>query len=147
MMKSLRTLSVALLATQAYGLASPQPTRREVISSGWAAAASLTFLTTIQPANAEEGAAPLTDEEMAARIAKKMALKAKVGKPAADGADAIPSTAAAIRSDVNPAAAVSLRSRSLAENAKTSLSKQQEMSARDKKQKREDLCEMLGRGC
>mmetsp|Transcript_8583 Transcript_8583/g.12973 ORF Transcript_8583/g.12973 Transcript_8583/m.12973 type:complete len:144 (+) Transcript_8583:58-489(+) len=143
MMKLFGILSTALLVTQVNGLATPQPTRREVISSGWAAAASMTFLTTIQPANADEGTT-LSDDEMAARIARKQALKSGKSAP---GLDAIPSTATSIRSDVNPAAAVSLRSRSLKENAKASLDKQQEMNVRDKAQRREDLCEMLGRGC
>lgn len=53
----------------------------------------------------------------------------------------------AMRSDVNPEAAVSLRSKSVIDNAKSSLQKQEELKKRNKAQKREDLCEMLGRGC
>ena len=54
---------------------------------------------------------------------------------------------AGIRSDFNPEAAVALRSRTFAENAKATLAKQEELKKRDAKQKRDDLCEMLGRGC
>ena len=52
-----------------------------------------------------------------------------------------------IRSDFNPEAAANLRSRSFVENAKATLASQEELKKRDKKQKREDMCEMLGRGC
>ena len=44
-------------------------------------------------------------------------------------------------------AKVALRGRSVIDNAKTALAKQDELKKRDKKQKRDDLCEMLGRGC
>ena len=60
--------------------------------------------------------------------------------------EVVPS-AAAISSDINPDAAVSLRSRSALENTKIAIAKQNELKTRDKAQKREDLCEMLGRGC
>jgi hypothetical protein len=142
MMKLYCILVIALLSViQIDALAAPSSTRREAISAGWAAA-SLTFLTTIQPANAEENKV-LSDEDMAARIALKKALKSG----AARGSDAVPGAASDIRSDVNPAAAANLRARSLAENAQNSAEKQKEMKSRDKKQKREDMCEMLGRGC
>ena len=87
----------------------------------------------------------LSDEEMAARVARKMELLRQQS-----GARTIASSnvyEANIRSDFNPDAGASLRSRSFVDNAKASLSKQQELKARDKKQKRDDLCEMLGRGC
>lgn len=75
--------------------------------------------------------------------------------------------------DYNPEASANLRSKSIEQNLKESLAKQAEhnqsaahyieklvivrslpacglqaeLKKRDKKQKREDLCEMLGRGC
>ena len=52
-----------------------------------------------------------------------------------------------IRSDYNPEAGANLRSRSMVDNAKSTLAKQDEMKKRKSKQKRDDLCEMLGRGC
>lgn len=87
----------------------------------------------------------LTEEEMAARIARKMELQRKASR----GESLTPSSAytADIRSDVNPEAGVDLRSRSFVENTKIAISKQEEMNKRDKQQKRDDLCEMLGRGC
>jgi len=94
----------------------------------------------------------LSDEEMAARIARKMELlnKSKSGGGGGGGVDlggggTTPVTD--IRSDVNPEAAVNLRSRSAVENAKIAMDKQKEMKSRDNAKKREDLCEMLGRGC
>ena len=90
----------------------------------------------------------LTDEEMAARVARKMELlrqqSAGGTRPTASSGSVYEAN---IRSDFNPDAAVSLRSRSFVDNAKASLSKQQELKTRDKKQKRDDMCEMLGRGC
>jgi len=95
---------------------------------------------------ASDVAAPpaLTDEEMAARVARKMELL-KNAKAAAAGGK--PMAGADVRSDVNPEAGVNLRSKSSFENAKAALEKQKEMKSRDKMQKRDDLCEMLGRGC
>ena len=93
-------------------------------------------------ADAEEAPVVLTDEEMAARVARKTELlraQSRVG-----GSAALDS---AIRSDVNPEAAINIRSRSVLENAKLALVKQEELKKRDKQQKRDDLCEMLGRGC
>ena len=94
----------------------------------------------------------LSDEEMAARIARKMELlnKSKSGGGGGGGGGlggegTTPVTD--IRSDVNPEAAVNLRSRSAVENAKIAMDKQKEMKSRDNAKKREDLCEMLGRGC
>ena len=103
-----------------------------------------------------EGAVVLTEDEMAARVARKLELQRKargggggMTSTAAPTADGIPSSAytADIRSDVNPEAGVDLRSRSFLENTKIALEKQEELAKRDQKQKREDLCEMLGRGC
>lgn len=85
----------------------------------------------------------LSDEEMAARVARKMELL-RGGSKSGGGPTG---RATDIRSDVNPEAAVSLRSRSALENAKIAMEKQKEMKTRDTAQKREDLCEMLGRGC
>jgi len=81
---------------------------------------------------------------MAARIARKMELLQKSKSGGGEGASR---RATDIRSDVNPEAAVSLRSRSAVENAKIALEKQKELKMRDNAKKREDLCEMLGRGC
>lgn len=113
--------------------------RRSVLSSLFkvsTVSASLAFLPSVS--NADE----LSEEEKA-RIARKMELlqASKSGKR-----EVVPS-AAAIRSDINPDAAVSLRSRSALENTKIAIAKQNELKTRDKAQKREDLCEMLGRGC
>ena len=154
------SLAIILLSiTKINGLATGTPksisqststtsSRRDIIAAGWAAAgagaASLAFLATPTLVNADEGQAVLSDDEMAARIAYKQALKS--GK-SPKGRDAIPATASDIRSDVNPDAGVNLRSRSLGENAKNAMEKQKEMKGRNKSQKREDLCEMLGRGC
>ena len=89
----------------------------------------------------------LTDQEMAARVARKMELLRQQSAGTRPTASSGSVYEANIRSDFNPDAAVSLRSRSFVENAKASLSKQQELKTRDKKQKRDDMCEMLGRGC
>lgn len=85
----------------------------------------------------------LTDEEMAARVARKQELLRAQSRRGSGGSG----LEGSIRSDVNPDAAVSLRSRSVLDNAKEAMRKQEEMKSRDKKQKRDDLCEMLGRGC
>ena len=89
----------------------------------------------------------LTDQEMGARVARKMELLRQQSAGTRPTASSGSVYEANIRSDFNPDAAVSLRSRSFVENAKASLSKQQELKTRDKKQKRDDMCEMLGRGC
>eukprot|EP00550_Attheya_septentrionalis_P009686 CAMPEP_0198282192 /NCGR_PEP_ID=MMETSP1449-20131203/2037_1 /TAXON_ID=420275 /ORGANISM="Attheya septentrionalis, Strain CCMP2084" /LENGTH=101 /DNA_ID=CAMNT_0043978335 /DNA_START=206 /DNA_END=511 /DNA_ORIENTATION=+ len=93
--------------------------------------------------HAAEDNVVMTEEEMAARVARKLALQ----KSAASTKRSLPVGATDVRSDVNPEASVNLRSRSLVENAKVTLEKQGEMKKRDKVQKREDMCEMLGRGC
>lgn len=82
----------------------------------------------------------LTEEEMASRVARKQELlRAKGAAPQGSATD--------VRSDVNPEAGITLRSRSIEDNLKASLAKQDELKKRDKKQKRDDMCEMLGRGC
>ena len=106
------------------------------------AAATSFFTTPVPNANAAEDNQVLTDEEMAARIARKMELlraSKSGGGPTGRTTD--------IRSDINPEASVNLRSRSAIENAKIAMEKQKELKTRDNAQKREDLCEMLGRGC
>jgi hypothetical protein len=90
---------------------------------------------------ADEGTV-LSDEEMAARLARKRELQ-----KAASNGQQLMKAASDIRSDVNPEAGTNLRSRSFVDNAKIAMEKQEEMKSRDKAQKREDLCEMLGRGC
>ena len=120
------------------------------------------------PEAAHADDAPLTEEEMAARVARKLELQ----KMAAQGQPAYVK-ASDVRSDVNPEAGADLRSRSFADNARISMAKQEELKKRDNSQKRgklvlltffsiffttvskmlpclsavEDLCEMLGRGC
>ena len=118
------------------------------MSRGWAAAtgAATGTLLTIglsPPANAAEDNQVLSDEEMAARIARKMELLQSGKGPRG------PRTVRAtdVRSDINPEASENLRARSAIENAKIAMEKQAEIKNRDKSQKRDDLCEMLGRGC
>ena len=103
----------------------------------------------------------LTDAEMEARVARKMELlraSARGGGGGGGGAAGGSGPAApngglgnlldsSARSDYNPEAAVNLRSRSAIDNAKIAMSKNEELKKRDKQQKRDDLCEMLGRGC
>ena len=85
----------------------------------------------------------LTEEEMAARVARKQALL----RAQSSGGNYRSGMNDYVASDINPEAGVNLRSRSVMENAKASLAKQEELKNRSKKQKRDDLCEMLGRGC
>lgn len=132
---------VLLCGTQCTGLQQPLPlSRRGVLAVGLAG-----VMLTPGSAVAEGDNVILTEEEMAARIARKMELQRKASR----GESLTPSSAytADIRSDVNPEAGVDLRSRSFVENTKIAISKQEEMNKRDKQQKRDDLCEMLGRGC
>ena len=89
----------------------------------------------------DEAPVVLTDEEMAARVARKQELLRRQGGLGASG------SALDVRSDINPEAGVNLRSRSIIENTKSALAKQEEMRKRDTATKRDDLCEMLGRGC
>ena len=85
----------------------------------------------------------LSDEDMAARIARKKELQ---NMAASRGQSQFP-TGSDIRSDVNPEAGGNLRSRTFVENTKIAVAKQDELKKRNKKQKAEDMCEMLGRGC
>lgn len=135
---------VLLCGTQCTGLQQPLPlSRRDALAVGLAG-----VMLTPAIAVAASDNVVLTEEEMAARIARKLELqrKASRGEPLTAST---PSSAytADIRSDVNPEAGVDLRSRSFVENTKIAIAKQEEMSKRDKQQKRDDLCEMLGRGC
>ena len=99
---------------------------------------------TLAPAaHAEEAAGPvvLTEEQMAARVAlKQELLRKKAGGPAFV-------SATDVRSDINPEAGANLRARSLEENMRGAIEKQNELKTRGTKQKRDDMCEMLGRGC
>ena len=52
-----------------------------------------------------------------------------------------------IRSDINPDAGVNLRKATLEENMKRNKAAQASLKNRSSLEKREDLCEMLGRGC
>eukprot|EP00984_Skeletonema_dohrnii_P006802 scaffold2425_cov76-Skeletonema_dohrnii-CCMP3373.AAC.18 len=161
-MKFLATLLTALLCTEVASALSVVPAKQpaaQTISRRDAAASifsigvtAAAFFTPTQNANAAEDNQVLSDEEMAARIARKMELlnKSKSGGGGGGGGGlggggTTPVTD--IRSDVNPEAAVNLRSRSAVENAKIAMDKQKEMKSRDNAKKREDLCEMLGRGC
>lgn len=98
----------------------------------------------------------LTDDEMAAKVAKKLALlngTAGGGSSGGSGAGSsglgadLPTGAMNIRSDINPEAGQNLRSKTSLENMQLALEKQKELKNRSKTQKRDDLCEMLGRGC
>mmetsp|Transcript_39295 Transcript_39295/g.118194 ORF Transcript_39295/g.118194 Transcript_39295/m.118194 type:complete len:158 (-) Transcript_39295:177-650(-) len=157
MIKHLPLLAIALLLSPDGGRALVQPnnsrcTRRSAVS-GWIAAAAGTaaasgfgLLGTVAApgaASAAEDNRVLSDEEMEARVARKMELlQSGKGPRGPRGGKATD-----IRSDVNPEAAENLRSRSALENARIAMDKQNELKNRDKAQKRDDLCEMLGRGC
>ena len=131
----------------------PQPmtTRR-----AWTTAAFGTLLATatLPPvAWAGEDNVALTDDEMAAKVAKKLALLngtagSSGGSNSSSGLGAdLPTGAMNIRSDINPEAGQNLRSKTSLENMQLALEKQKELKNRSKTQKRDDLCEMLGRGC
>ena len=127
----------------------PNISRRHAAASIFSisgAAATSFFTAPVQNANAAEDNQVLTDEEMAARIARKMELL-RASKSGGGSGGGPTGRATDIRSDINPEAAVNLRSRSAIENAKIAMEKQKELKTRDNAQKREDLCEMLGRGC
>ena len=108
-----------------------------------------------------EASAPivLTDEEMAARVARKMELlrqrdaAKKIAPPIQGGSGmeardgGMPGMDRYIASDYNPEAGINLRSRSRGENLKSAMAKTEEVKKRSTKQKRDDMCEMLGRGC
>ena len=137
-----------------------QLSRRDAMMTafeGFVATSGVMLMTTVtvpQIASAQEDGV-LTEEEMAARVARKLELQRKSrgggggGGATSASSAGIPSSAytADIRSDINPEAGTDLRSRSFVENTKIALEKQEELAKRDKKQKREDMCEMLGRGC
>ena len=86
----------------------------------------------------------LTDEEVAAAAARRRELAQQQDIQRGGFASALEG---GIRSDYNPEAGANLRSRSFVDNAKATLAKQDELKKRNAKQKRDDLCEMLGRGC
>ena len=120
---------------------------------GFAASLGVAFV----PASAIAEEFVMSAEE-AARVQRKMELlRAKSGgasappKPSIDAQTGMQMNQqffeSNMRSDYNPEAAAALRSRSFVENAKATLASQEELKKRDKKQKREDMCEMLGRGC
>ena len=125
-------------------LALAQPPLAEALQLTRRGFTSIALTGSLSPrvAHAADGPVQLTDEEMEARVARKMEL---LRQQSASSSGSV--YEANIRSDYNPDAAVALRSRSFVDNAKVALSKQKELKARDKKQKRDDLCEMLGRGC
>ncbi len=105
-------------------------TRREMMG-----AASLAIgLTALRPPALAQEILLLTDEELRERTRQKLE-KAQQSR----GGDA--------PLDYNPEAGVNLRAKTIEQNLKESLAKQAELKKRDTKQKREDLCEMLGRGC
>lgn len=140
----MKLLLFALLAPTAVGL-TVSCSRRAALAS---AAVSLVPASIALPCFAAEPEPlrVLTEEEMAERVARKAALlraqdsgRSLVGSGSLYESD--------IRSDVNPEAGVNLRSRSVVENARAAMAKQDEMAKRDKQKKRDDLCEMLGRGC
>jgi hypothetical protein len=147
MIKALCLLAITVLAATATNALVAQSTnRRDALSAGLAfLAPSVVAAVAFSPnsASAYDDNQVLAEDEMAARIARKQELlRKKKG-----GGDQTPVSASDIRSDVNPDAGVNLRNRSLAENTKIAIQKQEELKARDKAQKREDMCEMLGRGC
>lgn len=140
--------ALAFLAIQCDSLVQPSSkygttvSRREawnlLISIPATSAVMWSLLTPAPPALAADGVI-LTDEEMKARIARKLELQ--------KGPSSNVRSATDVRSDVNPEAGENLRSRSVLENTKIALEKQEELKRRDKMQKRDDMCEMLGRGC
>ena len=91
--------------------------------------------------SAAEPEAPvvLTDEEMAARVRRKQELLRERQLGLIKGTDLPP--------DYNPEAGTNLRAKSIGQNLKESLEKQKELKQRKTSLKRDDLCEMLGRGC
>ena len=81
----------------------------------------------------------ITDEEMAARVRRKQELLRERQLGLIKGTDLPP--------DYNPEAGANLRAKSIGQNLKESLEKQKELKQRKPSLKRDDLCEMLGRGC
>lgn len=86
-----------------------------------------------------EPMAMLTDEEMAARVRRKQELLRERQLGLVKGTDLPP--------DFNPEAGTNLRAKTIEQNMKESLEKQKEMRQRKTNLKRDDMCEMLGRGC
>ncbi len=114
----------------------PVPRRQAVAGAVATLAASLASHASV--AFADEPVV-LTDEEMAARVALKQELLRRKS-----GGGGMPITS---EPDYNPAAGVNLRSRSIGENFLIEKEKQDEYKKRDKMQRRDDMCELLGRGC
>ena len=79
---------------------------------------------------------------------KKQLQNAKAASPP-PGISGLPEDAvvANIRSDINPEAGENLRKMTLEQNLKRSQAIQSSIKNRSTAEKREDLCEMLGRGC
>ena len=86
-----------------------------------------------------EAAVTLSDEEMAARVRRKQELLRQRQLNLVKGTD--------LPLDFNPEAGTNLRAKSIEQNLKESLEKQKEMKQRKTANKRDDMCEMLGRGC
>lgn len=128
---------LALACSAASGLA-PSAQRRAVVRTSF----HLVAAAGLAPAHAADGPVVLTEEEMAARVARKQELLRQ-----RSGGGGAPVSSLDVRSDVNPEAGVNLRARSLEDNLRGTLAKQAELKARDTKTKRDDMCEMLGRGC
>jgi len=135
------TITLLSSSTSALSVVAPNCNRRTALIKGITAAVGIVALPTI--ASAAEDNVSLSEEEMAAKVKRKMELLGRVSS----NPEAAPMSAMNIRSDVNPEAGSNLRSRSAIENAKVALEKQKELKNRSKAQKRDDLCEMLGRGC
>ena len=92
---------------------------------------------------AEGSSAPvvLTEEEMEARVRRKEELlRQRQGSKATV-------SALEVRSDFNPEAGDNLRSRSLRDNYKVSKERADALKSMSRAQNRDELCEMLGRGC
>eukprot|EP00908_Phaeocystis_cordata_P009365 Transcript_20146.p2 GENE.Transcript_20146~~Transcript_20146.p2 ORF type:complete len:130 (+),score=42.97 Transcript_20146:170-559(+) len=129
----MKVLLLLLSTASALQLPTPRASSRRAALAGGAALIAGAQL----PAFAEE-LIVLTEEEMAERVRKKREkLLAKQGLVSATD----------LPLDYNPEAGENLRSKSIQENMRENLLKQQELKKRDKKTKRDDMCEMLGRGC
>mmetsp|Transcript_48880 Transcript_48880/g.56367 ORF Transcript_48880/g.56367 Transcript_48880/m.56367 type:complete len:147 (+) Transcript_48880:80-520(+) len=142
--QSIITVTFLLSSASALSIVAPNCNRRTALINGITAAVGIVALPTI--ASAAEDNVSLSEDEMAAKVKRKMELLGR-GSSGSSGLEAAPVGAMNIRSDVNPEAGANLRSRSSFENAKVAIAKQQELKNRTKAQKRDDLCEMLGRGC
>ena len=93
----------------------------------------------VSAAEPEEAPVVLTDEEMAARVRRKQELLRERQLGLIKGTDLPP--------DFNPEAGTNLRAKTIGQNLKESLDKQKELKQRKASLKRDDMCEMLGRGC